>query len=319
MNNYEPAPEELKLMMQKCTSVLSASKQYNIPRKLLTKLLDKNNLKPNYFVNKNNKLQITSVKYEDMSPKEIAMKFNVKIDVVKYYKKNFTVKLYDNQEIIDKLTSYGYDLDNQGLVKQIKYDDGNLHNSILKQTENHILQSSKFTERIYRIFHNHEPNYIKNCIHCSSNLKFYTFKLGYGNSNNLLCKNCLAKHCGFGVSKVSQSLFDEIYEQMPKNKQKNIKYHKTTGEEIIKIQHSDVIKLKEHIDHLNKNKYHIDFLMDNKIIEFDGDYWHKEPKYELAKDAFLKNKGYKVLHVREQDYYLNKEKTIEKCLIFLKQ
>lgn len=36
MNNYEPAPEELKLMMQKCTSVLSASKQYNIPRKLLT-------------------------------------------------------------------------------------------------------------------------------------------------------------------------------------------------------------------------------------------------------------------------------------------
>jgi very-short-patch-repair endonuclease len=319
MNSCEPTPEELKLMMQKCTSILSASKQYNIPRKLLTKLLEKNNLKPVYFVNKNIKMQILNDKYRDMSPKEIALNLNVKIDVVKYYKKNFTVKSYDSQTIIDKVVRYGYDLDNQGLVKQIKYDDSNLYNSIFKQTENHTLQSSKFTEKLYRIFHKYEPNYISVCTHCGSNLKFYTFKLGYGNSSNLLCKDCLAKQCGFGVSKVSQSLFDEIYKQMPKYKQKNIKYHKTTGEEIIKIQHSDVIKLKDHLDHLNKNKYHIDFLMDKKIIEFDGNYWHKEPKYEIAKDAFLANKGYEVLHINEQDYYLNKEKTLQKCLTFLNQ
>jgi hypothetical protein len=135
----------------------------------------------------------------------------------------------------------------------------------------------------------------------------------------MICKDCLAKHCGFGVSKASQRLFDTIVKNIPKNKQKNIKYHGTTGEEIIRINHNDILHLAEHVHYMNKQKYHIDFLMDDKIIEFDGSYWHKEPKYEIAKDAFLQHKGYKILHIKEQDYYNDPKTTVEKCLNFLNQ
>ena len=304
--------------MQNYSSVLSASKKYNIPRKKLTKLLEQYGLKPNYFVNKDIKDELTKEKYKNMSSKEISLALNIKVETVKYYKKDLVEKIYDKSEILERITKYGYDLENQGLVKQIIFDDKNLYNSIIKHTENHFLQSKKLTEKLYRIYHNYTEDDVPRCTYCDNNLKFYTFKLGYGN-NNKICKNCLAKHCGFGVSNVSQKLFDSIYNEMPTKKQKNIKYHNKTGEEVIKIENRDISNLPQHVDFLNKNRYHIDFLMDNKIIEFDGIYWHKDIKYELAKDAFLQLKGYQILHISEQEYYKEPEKVLQKCLEFLNQ
>jgi hypothetical protein len=80
----------------------------------------------------------------------------------------------------------------------------------------------------------------------------------------------------------------------------------------------------------------------NKIIEFNGDYWHMNPnKYPaktifrhisksdeviLAEDVWKKDKvkiqvaktnGYEVMIVWEHDYRKNKEETIKKCLNFL--
>lgn len=318
MTNCVPTYNELKDMMQSCTSILSASKKYNIPRKKLTKLLDEYGLKPTYFVNRDIKNELTKEKYKNMSAKEIALVLNIKVETVKYYKKDFTERIYDKSEIIEKIKKYNYDLENQGLVKQILFDDKNLYNSIIKHTEKHFLQSNKLTEKLYRIYHEYAEDHVPKCTYCVNSLKFYTFKLGYGNSNKI-CKNCLANHCGFGVSNVSQKLFDDIYNSMPIQKQKKIKYHNKTGEEIIKIENKDFVRLSQHVDFLNKNKYHIDFLMNNKIIEFDGKYWHKNEKCELAKDAFLQLKGYQILHISEHDYYKEPEKVLQKCINFLNQ
>ena len=301
------------------SSVLAASKKYKISRKILTKYVEYYDLKPEYFVNAGHKIDILNEKYDDSSPKDIAMDLNIDVGVVKYYRKIFTSKIYNKRTIIEKFNKYGYNTANQGLVKQVIHDDPTLHASIMKHTKDHELQSGKLTERLYRIFNNYEPNRIESCTYCSKALKFYTFELGYGNSSNSICKDCLAKHCGFGVSAVSQKLFDAIYQKLTQDKQAITKYHGTTGEVIVRIDHKDILSLSEHIDHLNKHKYHVDFMIEDKIIEFDGSYWHTESKKELAKDAFLSLKGYKILHVHEHDYYKDPESTITECLTFLNQ
>lgn len=83
--------------------------------------------------------------------------------------------------------------------------------------------------------------------------------------------------------------------------------------------------------------YTYDFKYNNKIIEFNGDYWHCNPiKYDMdyfnmrkqmyAKDIWkydklkiqkAKKEGYDVLVVWENDYKKNKEKIIQECVDFL--
>ena len=85
--------------------------------------------------------------------------------------------------------------------------------------------------------------------------------------------------------------------------------------------------------------YRYDFKFNDKIIEFNGDYWHANPdKYHedyfhsklqlTAKDIWEKDNiknnvaldnGFKLKIVWESDYKNNKEKVIEECLNFLKQ
>jgi hypothetical protein len=69
-----------------------------------------------------------------------------------------------------------------------------------------------------------------------------------------------------------------------------------------------------------------------KGIEFDGEYWHSTDglrrgrpewpeedlsNYHRIKDNWFASKGIQILHVREQDWKLNKNKCIEECLTFL--
>jgi hypothetical protein len=60
----------------------------------------------------------------------------------------------------------------------------------------------------------------------------------------------------------------------------------------------------------------------NKIIEFDGDYWHGKVgnvERERKRDEKLKSAGYKVLHIKESEYKSDKQGTIDKCIKFLTQ
>lgn len=87
--------------------------------------------------------------------------------------------------------------------------------------------------------------------------------------------------------------------------------------------------------------YSYDFLhKDSKsIIEFNGDFWHANPriyesdfinrvtkksasdiwKYDEKKAKFIEDRGYRVLHIWEDDYRKNPEKEIKKCIGFINE
>lgn len=86
-----------------------------------------------------------------------------------------------------------------------------------------------------------------------------------------------------------------------------------------------------------KQAFAYDFIVKNRIIEFQGDYWHCNPKLydetfynkvkqKTAKEIWEYDKtklecaifyGYKVLYIWEYDYNNNKEETLQKCIDFL--
>ena len=83
----------------------------------------------------------------------------------------------------------------------------------------------------------------------------------------------------------------------------------------------------------------VDMRLENKIIEYFGDYWHCNPqKYHLdfynksAKKSaeeiwehnytrykLLVSQGYEILIIWEKDFKLNRDETIKKCITFLTQ
>lgn len=112
---------------------------------------------------------------------------------------------------------------------------------------------------------------------------------------------------GITYSKVSQELFWEIYKKLNK-KQKNQTYFAELNEEyFLRVNHNKI------------NIIFLDFKLDEKIIEFDGEYWHRNSKEkDDLKDELLIEKGYQVLRIKELEYYKNKKKIVNKCLKFLK-
>lgn len=81
--------------------------------------------------------------------------------------------------------------------------------------------------------------------------------------------------------------------------------------------------------------YFYDFVYKNKIIEFNGDFWHANPEFydkndmicdipvsniwekDLHKKLIAQNNGYDILVIWENEFINNKEKIIEKCKTFL--
>lgn len=311
-----PTVEELKELL-KTNSVLKLSKLLNIPRGTLNKYMSNNDIQNDYFKNKNLKDELKNFKYDDMSPKEISLLLNVDISVIKYYKKDFKKIIYSVDEIKAKFEKYNYDTENQGLIKQIKNDDSNLFESILKLTENHVLESEKFTERLYRLFNNYSHETVEKCKFCENNLKFYTFKLGYGNSKHNICKLC--NQATNGVSLISQDLFWKIYNELCENKKSETKFSHLNNEKKLIITEADKLNLTHVKEKLNKNLYYLDFICKNKVIEFDGTYYHTDKEKDFAKDEFLKLKGYQVLRIPELEYYKDKNKILKQCINFLNQ
>ena len=312
-----PSKEKLKKDLE-TMSVSKAAKKYNIHRNSLTKIIKNYGLGIDYFLNLNIKENINKEEYQDLSPIELSLIFGVGIGTIKYFKKTFTKKQYDLETIKEKFNKYNYNLNNQTLVNQIIRGDENTYNSILELTKNHYLQSNKFTERIYRLFNHYNEDKIEKCKYCKAPLKFYTYELGYGNSEISICKNCISNHCGFGVSVVSQKLFNSIYKNLNLTEYDVCKYHDLNGEFIVYIENDDIINLSEYANSLNRTKYHIDFIFNNKIIEFDGTYYHKDKDKDIAKDKFLNLKGYEVLHIDELEYKNYHEQILNKCIQFLK-
>lgn len=101
------------------------------------------------------------------------------------------------------------------------------------------------------------------------------------------------------------------------------------------IEVNDQFQLKKN----NKGWFIYDLNVNNKIIEYNGDFWHCNPKLYnseyfnprvklSAADIWIKDKakidfaieqGYEVFVIWEQDYKKDKQGTIDKCIKFLTQ
>ena len=311
-----PTKDELECTLNEMT-IAKAAIKYGIGRQAVSKLANEYGISTGYFVNANVKEEIKDAKYEHMTPKELALHFDVEVGVIRQYKKSFTIKEYDIEEIKQKFTFYSYDTRNQGFSKQLQYDDPNLYNSILNLTKNHTLYGTKITEKVYRVFNGYKPDQVEKCKYCGAHLKFYTYELGYGNSDHKICEGC--SNSIVGVSLASESLFNVIYEKIKHTLTENDECHYDglNKELRIDITEEDYKKLPDHAYYLNKNYYRLDFVLNKKVIEFDGVFYHTEPKKELAKDALLNLKGYEIIHIIDTDYYKNKDETIQRCLTFL--
>jgi hypothetical protein len=131
-----------------------------------------------------------------------------------------------------------------------------------------------------------------------------------------------------GFSKSSQELFNSILENLDDRLKEKTYFHQHNGEI---IRYSKIVK----------NCYKLDFVNTilSKCIEFNGDYWHCNPKkysadyyhkiikksakriWELdsEKKHFIENVlNYDLLIIWEDDYKKNKKLILEKCIEFLK-
>ena len=120
-------------------------------------------------------------------------------------------------------------------------------------------------------------------------------------------------------SNVSQKLFNEIMVRLDETKIQACHFATHNNETRIQLPNGQIV--------------FSDFTLDKKIIEFNGDYWHRNPELyiddlitEDAESIWERDKtrirgleelGYSVLVVWELDYRRNPEEVIQRCLGFL--
>lgn len=122
-------------------------------------------------------------------------------------------------------------------------------------------------------------------------------------------------------SKISQELFQKIYENI-KNDFSDIYFATLNSDKVFDTSGKNY----EFRLSLNDRIILPDFFIkdNNKIIEFDGAYWHGKYQSdntnvirEKHRDTSIIKSGYSVLHIKELDYYKDPEKEIQKCLDFI--
>jgi len=151
------------------------------------------------------------------------------------------------------------------------------------------------------------------------------FKKRYGQQEGILkFEEYMSNKKMKSYSKISQELFWNIYENL--TFKENIYFYELNKE-------FGKLNIK------NGEYYYYDFvdLSNKKIIEFNGNVFHvkniKESKdwknpfsnisakecyiKDKRKEKFIKNLGFKILYIWEDDYKLNKQKILLKCLNFL--
>lgn len=130
-------------------------------------------------------------------------------------------------------------------------------------------------------------------------------------------------------SKNSQEMFNSVIEKLANNYKEQSYYATNNGEKQLELNAFD-----------KKVLFKPDFLFNNKIIEFFGDYWHCNPlirnadfkvrrgskkytaesiwKIDKWRNDIFTNNGYKLLIIWENEYNSNRQTTIDKCIKFLK-
>lgn len=119
-----------------------------------------------------------------------------------------------------------------------------------------------------------------------------------------------------GYSDISQQLFNSIAEQIGKE-----------YSQIFYATNSSTADFNEYMvhDNVTGKNYFLDFYIkdNNKVIEFDGDYWHGEKRGNQERDRrredALKKLGFvNIYHVKERDYRDNPDKVVDECVKFIR-
>jgi very-short-patch-repair endonuclease len=244
---------------------------------------------------------------------------------VKYATQSSIVK---NKIIQTNLLKYGTEYGFQSELIKSKITQTNLLKYGFKCSLQNINVREKSIQTSLLIYNTKYPNQselIKNKIK-KTNLLTYGFE--HAMKNKSIVQKSMDTRIKNGkklpVSKISQELFFSIYEKL-ENKE-----------------HIYFGKLNKEFGRCcsNKKYYFFDFVDTNKkkIIEFNGDFWHYNPKIydisyiydeSLIKKIYdirtkeeiklneIRKEGYEILIVWENDYYKNKENILNQCLTFL--
>lgn len=158
-------------------------------------------------------------------------------------------------------------------------------------------------------------------------------------------EKCILKYGEIEGNKIfsnrQQKWLKSLYNSFQNNgdgRSKQSKFAKHIIKECCKYFKIPIPKHEKYIYWKNTNQaFAYDFMINNKIIEFQGDYWHCNPKlyeasfynkvkqlsaeeiwkYDKVKKECAEYYGYKILYIWEYDYNQNSEETLQKCIDFI--
>ena len=122
-------------------------------------------------------------------------------------------------------------------------------------------------------------------------------------------------------SKISQDLFNEIYNTIKDEFHEIYFATKSTEQGLNSNANFEYEVILEDGIH----RFFLDFYVkdNNKVIEFDGDYWHGEARGNQMRDKIredkLKKLGFtNILHIKECEYRINPKEVVAKCINFIR-
>jgi len=181
-------------------------------------------------------------------------------------------------------------------------------------TNKYRYPSKEYFKRMYKF--DWEKEYEKDSEHRKKMSKglmsLEWFKKRYGNNGYNIYKNHydrIFNNKKLPYSKISQRLFWNLYGSI---NDKNDCYFAELNNEY------KVFLNKNERNTVNKHVIYLDFKYRNKIIEFDGLYWHKNKENDTLRDGILNTRGFKILRISDIDYNNDPQTTINRCINFIK-
>lgn len=153
--------------------------------------------------------------------------------------------------------------------------------------------------------------YKENCKNCAITIDKMIEKYGKDEGEKRykewIFKICESNANNARYSQISQELFWNIYENLNDNYKDKCFFAELNKECLFYINNKDIYPNKI---------ISVDFKLNNKIIEYDCDYWHNK-ELDEKRDVLLIEKNYSILRINHNDYIINKNKILNQCLEFL--
>lgn len=200
------------------------------------------------------------------------------------------------QEYVKNRWSFGYDY----LVKKHGKQQGQkIWIDRCKKSSQKMIQYHNLHQNLRKKQSQTLENYVNRY---GAIIGYQKFKLYVEKSSKIPSKHSL----------MSQNLFWKIYNNLNQEQKKLCKFGQLNGQQ----------GFVNFDSKWNKHFYYVDFKCGEVIIQFDGQYWHKDRKEDdKMKTMLLQQKGYKVLRISDNDYKNQSEKiqVFNRCMEFINE